>query len=184
MNKIIHFLLTTVITIWSLLTFLVLLLLIHKYNNPVTKSISNYDLTHYAQLSVMMIIALIKLVLFDFLINNLSAIKSYIANLKRKTSIFSISLSSISFSILVKINYDLALKFMVADGKTQALFGLVEISYFSQKAFTIILSIMAMIIPLLGLLNNSHRGLNILASIIGFTTLVLNFINFWPLFTH
>jgi hypothetical protein len=65
-------------------------------------------------------------------------------------SIASIFLSLLCLIIILKINHDLSLRYLSSDGKTQALFGLVEILDYSYKYWFVGLSFGGVIASILG----------------------------------
>jgi hypothetical protein len=69
-------------------------------------------------------------------------------NLLSKTSIF---LSFLNVLIVININHEIAQRYLSADGKTQALFGITELLSFSYKYYFLIISLISIVLLIFSL---------------------------------
>ena len=90
----------------------------------------------------------------------------------------SISLNIIFAIIILKINYDISQKYLLADGKTQALFSFVEMSYFYQYYF-LILIIFAVIAAIVAKRKKENKTLVLISFILSVTSVLLIFLRVW-----
>ncbi len=101
-------------------------------------------------------------------------------NNKRYSSI-SVIFSALGIISTIKINYDIALRYLSSDGKTQALFGITEILYFYYQYFIVVLSLTAIIFAVIGTKKNENRLTNRVAYLLGVMSIILIFTRIWRL---
>jgi len=100
--------------------------------------------------------------------------------LNNKFSSWSIIFSAISLIGNAFLNYKLYSLYIKASGKTQALFGMIELSHLHYKIYIFIAGLIALIFSLIALQKKETRSrLSILLSTI---SLLLVFVRIWHLF--
>jgi hypothetical protein len=99
---------------------------------------------------------------------------------KSVLSKISILLSLVCIIVIIKINHDIALVYISSDGKTQALFGLVEISFY-YKYYFILLSLISLIFAITGFKKREKKLINRIAFLIGLLSLIFIFLEIWRL---
>jgi len=95
----------------------------------------------------------------------------------------SIILSTISISLSVLINIQIAREYLRSDGKTRALFGLKELLQFEYQYYVCLLGVISLIIAILGIKGNSHRSKISFAILLSLLALLVAFVRIWRLFT-
>jgi hypothetical protein len=83
--------------------------------------------------------------------------------------------------IIIKINIDIADRYIQSDGKTKALFGIIEALVFYYQYYFIVLCIIALIFAIIGTKRSENRLINRIAYIIGLLTLIIIFSRTWRL---
>lgn len=96
-------------------------------------------------------------------------------------SILSLAISLLSIAVTVFINIKIAHAFIMATGKTKALFGLVSELRFGYKYYVLIPSIVSLIAALLSIIKNSGMVVNILAVALSVISILIVFLNIWRL---
>ena len=96
-----------------------------------------------------------------------------------RLSIISIVLSIVCLIVIMKINLDIAIRYLSSDGKTKALFGIIEITNFYYKYYFIILSLIAITIAIIASTRREKRSMNRIAYFIGILSLTLIFVQLW-----
>ena len=99
---------------------------------------------------------------------------------KNLYSIVSITISIICIIVIVKINYIIALVYKLADGKAQALFGIVEISYF-YKYYYLLLGFMSFSFALLANRKHEMKTLSQIAFGLSIISIIIIFVRLWKL---
>lgn len=94
-------------------------------------------------------------------------------------SLISIIVSGLSLIIIIKINYDIAHRYLESDGKTQALFGLIEIANFYYKYYLISLALISLMLAIIGSKKSENKLINRIAYLIAFLTLIAIFLKIW-----
>ena len=95
----------------------------------------------------------------------------------------SISLSLICILVIAWINLKIANRYLLADGKTQALFGIVETLSFPYKYWFIGLSIGSIITSLLGKRRNEGQKISIISLSLSLISLTIIFMPIWRIIT-
>ena len=101
--------------------------------------------------------------------------------IRNKYSISSIGLSIICLIMTIQINHNIAQRYLSSDGKTQALFGIIETFNFYYQYYFVVLSSISLIFAILGTRKKENRLPNRLAYIIGFLSLIFIFTRIWRL---
>jgi uncharacterized membrane protein YdcZ (DUF606 family) len=96
-------------------------------------------------------------------------------------SLISVILSGLCIAIIIKINTDIAHRYLQSDGKTKALFGITETLVFYYQYYFIGLSLIALILAIIGTKRKENRLVNRLAYIIGLLSLIIIFLRVWRL---
>jgi len=99
--------------------------------------------------------------------------------LKNKFSIISLLLAFASIICTIFLNYRLAKLYIAADGKTRALFGIVEISNYAYKIWVFIGGILALILAIIALKKKESKIIYRLSFLLSLITMLLVFIRFW-----
>ena len=100
---------------------------------------------------------------------------------KKLNSTISILLSMLCMLIIIWINIKIANQYLSSDGKTQALFGIVETLNYSYKYWFVILSLGSIITSTLGKRKNEGKGIFWVAMTLSLMSLILIFTPFWRL---
>lgn len=98
---------------------------------------------------------------------------------KYKFSVLSIILSTVCIIAVIIVNQKIANQYILSDGKTRALFGIIEITQFSYKYYFSILGLLSLIV---GLLAIKEKEMKILFQIATFLSILSNisvFIQLW-----
>ena len=101
--------------------------------------------------------------------------------IKKPYFIISILLSLICILIITWINIKIANRYLSADGKTQALFGIVETLSFAYKYWFIGLSIGSIITSILGKRKKEGKNIFIISLTLSLISLMMIFIPIWRL---
>jgi hypothetical protein len=96
-------------------------------------------------------------------------------------SLISVILSGLCIAIIIKINTDIAQRYLQSDGKTKALFGITETLVFYYQYYFVGLSLIALILAIIGTKRKENRLVNRLAYIIGILSLIIIFVSVWRL---
>ena len=99
---------------------------------------------------------------------------------------YKLSITSLIFNVgtiigLVIVNREIALRYISSDGKTKALFSLVEYS-FSYKYYFIISGTFSLILAIFAIKKQEAKWLAFTVLILSLFSIVLVFIEFWKLF--
>ena len=97
----------------------------------------------------------------------------------KKMSIISIGLSVICIVLTLIINYRISLRFNSSDGKTQALFGIIELTNYSYKYYFVLLSLISLGFAIVAKRRKEPIKLNRIAMILGILSLGLIFLRIW-----
>ena len=102
--------------------------------------------------------------------------------MKNRLSIISFLLSFTSIAVAVFTNYKIALRYLSSDGKTRALFGLVEYLSFGYRYYFIVPGIAALVIGIMAVRRKELKRLAVAAiAFAGISILVVVFPT-WRLF--
>jgi hypothetical protein len=94
-------------------------------------------------------------------------------------SILSLVLSSICIAGLIIFNYNLSATYLSSSGKTQALFGIIELSRLHIKLYFIPLALLSIILAILAIRKKEAKWLSIVSIICCLITIVTFFILLW-----
>jgi hypothetical protein len=97
-----------------------------------------------------------------------------------KTLLASLILSCLSVILTTWINLSMASRYLHADGKTRALFGIVELSYGFQYGVAIFVGITALI---LGFVPKGRSRLQMVCVGLALISIIIVFVPVWRLFT-
>ena len=100
---------------------------------------------------------------------------------KKLYSKFSILLNLMCILVIAWINIKIANRYLFADGKTQLLFGLVEILSFSYKYWFVGLSIGSIITSILGKRKKEGEKIFFISLTLSLISLIIIFIPLWRL---
>ena len=100
---------------------------------------------------------------------------------QKKYSLISVILSGLCIAIIIKINTDIAQRYLQSDDKTRALFGITETLVFYYQYHFAELSMIAMILSIIGTKRKENRLVNRLAYVIGLLSLIIIFARVWRL---
>jgi hypothetical protein len=98
--------------------------------------------------------------------------------MKYKLLIAPLIFSTGSIVALLIINHDISLRYLSSDGKTRALFGLIEIQ-FSYKYYFLVFAISSFILAALAIRKKEIRWIATVAIVLSFSSIVLVFIRLW-----
>lgn len=96
-------------------------------------------------------------------------------------SLISVILSGLCIAIIIKINTDIAQRYLQSDGKTRAVFGITETLNFYYQYYFVGLSFLALILAIIGTKRKEYRFINRIAYVIGLLSLILIFERVWRL---
>jgi hypothetical protein len=96
-------------------------------------------------------------------------------------SVISLIISGLCIAIIIKINTDIAQRYLQSDGKTKGLFGITEILVFYYQYYFVGLSLIALILSIIGTKRKENRLANRLSYIIGLLSLIIIFVRVWRL---
>jgi len=96
-------------------------------------------------------------------------------------SLISVFLSGLCIAIIIRINTDIALRYIQSDGKTRALFRITETLVFYYQYYFVGLSLIAMIFAIIGTKRKENKRVNRLAYVIGLLSLIIIFARVWRL---
>lgn len=94
-------------------------------------------------------------------------------------STISIVSSAICIVVVFKIYHDILIQYLASDGKTKALFGIIEIAQFSYKYYFLSLSLLSILFAILAILKKEKRSLIILAFILSTLSIISIFVDLW-----
>ena len=100
---------------------------------------------------------------------------------KNKFSELSIILSIICIISVIIVNFKIANQYFLSDGKTKALFGLIELTTFYYKYYFVILGILSLILGLLGIKKKELKLTYLIALSLSTLSIILVFIRLWKL---
>jgi hypothetical protein len=100
---------------------------------------------------------------------------------KNKYLLFSILVSIVSITSTIIINRQIANAYLTADGKTKALFGLIEYLQFGYQFYILILGILALILAAIGIKGNNQAGKKVTAFLLSLFAIAIVFIKIWRL---
>lgn len=100
---------------------------------------------------------------------------------RKINSTISIVLSILCLLIITWINLKIANRYLSSDGKTQALFGIVEILSYSYKYWLIGLSIGSIITAIVGKRKNEGKQIFWISMTLGITSMIIIFTPIWRL---
>lgn len=83
---------------------------------------------------------------------------------------------------IIKINHDIAMAYLAADGKTRALFGIIEWLNYGYRYYFILLSIGAIIFAIKGSMRKETKVLNRIAYALSVLSVILIFFRLWMIF--
>ena len=100
--------------------------------------------------------------------------------MKSKLVPLSFSLTLVSVFLTLLINKWIADRYLIADGKTRALFGITELLSFGYQYYVAILGILSVILASSGIYHKQNRA--ILALLLGAGAILLVFVRIWRLY--
>ena len=100
---------------------------------------------------------------------------------KCKFTLTSVFLSFIGFSVILNVNYHISLRYASSSGKTQALFGLVEILEFHYRYYYLGFGLLALVFAIISFFRKEERIGTVLVSILSILTIISVFIPYWRL---
>lgn len=100
---------------------------------------------------------------------------------KYKFSFFLITLSIAEIVYLIFLNYNLAQRYLSADGKTRALFGIIELTWLVYKFYLAPFLIVSLILLILSFRKKEWKTLSIVAALLNVVSIVIVFVRFWTL---
>ena len=100
-----------------------------------------------------------------------------------KITYLSFILSLIAIGYLLVINYQIAQKYIVATGKTRALFGLIELNYCIDKCVIAGLTIFAFIVSVISI-KKYYSNFALILIVFNVITFVLIFFPLWSLLAN
>ncbi len=101
-----------------------------------------------------------------------------------KYSIISIILSLLSIASIIKINHDIALRYISSDGKTKLLFGIIEALVFYYKYYFILISLAALGFTITAFYKREDITIKRISLIIGLLSLILIFVPLWRIMIY
>ena len=100
---------------------------------------------------------------------------------KCKFTLASVFLSFICFCAILNVNYDISLRYGSSSGKTQALFGLVEILEFHYRYYYLGFGLIAFVFAIIAFHRKEERIGTVLVSILSILSIISTFIPYWKL---
>lgn len=97
---------------------------------------------------------------------------------KIKWSLISLALSFLSLLCLVKIDAEIAARYIAASGKTRALFGIIEIQYLGYKFWVGVVAFATLIFSIVAI-RKRERGIAWLSAFVSICLILLVFLRFW-----
>ena len=101
---------------------------------------------------------------------------------KPASSIFALVLTLVVFIVILIINFSMAMRYHNADGKTRALFGIVELSEFSYKYYLLIPAVISVIFGVASITKKGDKRRAIIVLTISFISIILILLPFWRIF--
>ena len=98
-----------------------------------------------------------------------------------KFSAFSILISVICMIIIIWINFKIADKYLESEGKTKALFGIIEFTNFYYKYYFASLSLLALIFSIISSKKNENKLTIKIAYVLCLLSFISIFVEFWKL---
>jgi len=100
---------------------------------------------------------------------------------KNKFSVLSIILSITCIIAVIIVNLKIANQYLLSDGKTKALFGLIELTTFYYQYYFVILGILSLILGLLGIKKKELKLIYLIALSLSVLSIIFVFIRLWRL---
>lgn len=100
---------------------------------------------------------------------------------KYKLSITSIFISIACFVAVVITNYNISIRYLSSDGKTRALFGVIEATNFYYKYYFILLGMFSLVLGLLAIKKKEKLLAILLAFVLSILAIISIFIQLWKL---
>jgi len=101
-------------------------------------------------------------------------------NLKKRLLDLSISLSIISLTLTLIINYQIAKEYLRVDGKTKVLFGIKELLQFSYQYYVVGIGLLSALLAIIG--KSYGKSKKYIAIILSLIALKIVFLRIWQLF--
>jgi hypothetical protein len=98
---------------------------------------------------------------------------------KNRLSLFSIAISLTCIIAVIITNYNISICYLASDGKTQALFGLIEITNFYYKYYFLTLCFLSFLFLLFAKRRNEKKPIIWTALIFSFLSIISIFIELW-----
>ena len=95
---------------------------------------------------------------------------------------FSILISIVSIATTLFINIQIAARYIRSDGKTKALFGIIELLQFGYQYYVVLLGIVALILAIVGLRKDIPGNKKIIALFLSLIAVSIVFVRLWRLF--
>lgn len=97
-------------------------------------------------------------------------------------SLLSLVLSVAAFFATLVIDYHIVLRYKFADGKTQALFGLIEYLSFSYKYYLLLPALLSVAVALFAFRKNEPKRVSDIAFLVALFSNAMVFVQLWRLF--
>lgn len=81
--------------------------------------------------------------------------------------------------VIIKINNDIAIKYLLSDGKTKLLFGIIEALNFHYKYYFILMSLTALAFSIFAFKRRENKIINRITFIMALLSLILIFSPIW-----
>ena len=98
---------------------------------------------------------------------------------KSVLSKISILLSLVCIIVIIKINHNIALRYISSDGKTKLLFGIIEALVFYYKYYFVLISLIALGFTIAAFYKREDLIIKRISLIIGLLSLALIFVPIW-----
>jgi len=79
------------------------------------------------------------------------------------------------------VNYDIAYHYIHADGKTRALFGIIEYLSYSYKYYYLVSGILSLVLGLMVIRKNEIRPIDYFALVLSILSIIIVFIPIWKM---
>ena len=95
---------------------------------------------------------------------------------------FSILISVISIAVTLFINIQIAARYTRSDGKTKALFGIIELLQFKYQYYVVLLGIIALILAIVSVRIDKIKNKKNIGMLLSVIAVVIVFLRSWRLF--
>lgn len=102
--------------------------------------------------------------------------------MKKKYLNLSLCLSLVSIAITIFINIKIAQRYIMATGKTRALFGLTELLQFGYQYYIVFIGAGSFILAVLNIKSNEQQTKKVIAVVLSAVAVAIVFTRIWRLF--